>query len=112
MSAALAPGGSDDKQIVSSSVMHDDFEYTDLPSEKAGTVVDRRDMARMGRTQEFRVREILSDGSLSARIDLSIAELWPSANPRLCCWTDVHLGGNFYVSGRETVTGSNLIWVP
>lgn len=55
MSIALPLAGFDDKQVVSASVMHDDFEYTNLPSEKAGTVVDRRDMARMGRTQEFRV---------------------------------------------------------
>lgn len=55
MSTALPQGVFNDKQEVSTSVMHDDFEYTDLPSEKAGTTVDRRDMARMGKTQEFRV---------------------------------------------------------
>ena len=32
------------------------FEQTDLPPEKAGTAMDRRDMARMGKSQEFKVR--------------------------------------------------------
>lgn len=30
------------------------FETTDLPPEKAGTAADRRDMARLGKTQEFK----------------------------------------------------------
>jgi len=30
------------------------FEHTDLPPEKAGTAMDRRDMARMGKSQEFK----------------------------------------------------------
>lgn len=34
--------------------MDDSFETTELPAEKAGTKYDRRDMARMGQTQEFR----------------------------------------------------------
>ena len=36
----------------------EDFEVTDLPSEKQGTAMDRRDMARMGMKQEFRVRTL------------------------------------------------------
>jgi hypothetical protein len=34
--------------------MNDDFDMTDLPPEKAGTALDRRDMARMGKVQEMR----------------------------------------------------------
>lgn len=34
--------------------MNDDFDVTDLPPEKAGTALDRRDMARMGKVQEMR----------------------------------------------------------
>lgn len=34
----------------------DNMEYTDLPPEKAGTSLDRSDMHRMGKKQEFKVR--------------------------------------------------------
>ena len=37
-------------------VVDEAFEQTELPPEKAGTAVDRRDMYRMGKTQEFKVR--------------------------------------------------------
>lgn len=30
------------------------YETTNLPPEKAGTAADRRDMARLGKTQEFK----------------------------------------------------------
>lgn len=41
--------------MASSQVAPDEaFETTSLPPEKAGTAMDRRDMARMGKTQEFR----------------------------------------------------------
>lgn len=39
---------------VANVTMDEDFETTDLPAEKAGTAADRRDMHRMGQTQEFK----------------------------------------------------------
>jgi hypothetical protein len=46
---------SDHGKLESSTVtMNDDFDVTDLPPEKAGTALDRRDMARMGKVQEMR----------------------------------------------------------
>ena len=43
-------------KMASSQVTDEAFEATDLPQEKAGTAMDRRDMARMGKTQELKVR--------------------------------------------------------
>ncbi|KAF7195180.1 putative amino-acid permease [Pseudocercospora fuligena] len=41
-------------KMASSQVTDEAFEATDLPQEKAGTAMDRRDMARMGKTQELK----------------------------------------------------------
>lgn len=43
------------------------FEYTDLPPEKQGTAIDRRDMHRMGKAQEFKVRAPYGASSASSR---------------------------------------------
>ncbi|CAK1363246.1 unnamed protein product [Cercospora beticola] len=53
----MAPNDSSSgKEALSQVTMDDnmDFNGTDLPPEKQGTVVDRRDMYRMGKQQEFR----------------------------------------------------------
>lgn len=44
-----------EKHPAAAQVYGDDFDSTDLPPEKAGTRDDRRDMARMGKVQEFKV---------------------------------------------------------
>lgn len=40
-----------------SQISVEDALFTDLPPEKQGTAIDRRDMARMGKQQEFRVSQ-------------------------------------------------------
>lgn len=54
MSSLVALDAYDSKNPLPSDYAVKTFEYTDLPAEKAGTANDRRDMHRMGKTQQFR----------------------------------------------------------
>lgn len=79
--------------------MDDSFENTSLPPEKAGTVHDRRDMARLGKVQEL-------------RRNFSFIPIFGFAAVLMMTWASVlrYVHADAYASYQSIATGLLTLW--